>query len=64
MEIQLQVLNMHALKNPLYIIKREQKAPFYKLFCSKAPKTQQVASYEHMRKTSGLLFMLLNGRLL
>ena len=32
----------------------QEKAPIYKLFRSKAPKTQQTYDYRHTRKTSGL----------
>ena len=37
----------------------QEKAPIYKLFRSKAPKTQQICHYRHARKTSGL-FLLYN----
>ena len=32
----------------------QEKAPIYKLFPSKAPKTQVTCGYRHTRKTSGL----------
>ena len=37
----------------------KEKAPVYQLFRSKAPKTQQIRHYRHMRKT-GELFLLFN----
>ena len=36
-----------------------KKAPVYRLSRSKAPKTQQICHYRHMRKTSEL-FLLFN----
>ena len=36
-----------------------EKTPIYKLFRSKAPKTQQICYYKHTRKT-GELFLLFN----
>ena len=37
------------------------KAPIYKLFCSKAPKTQQICYCRHARKTSGFFLLLSTG---
>ena len=41
------------IKSIIYIIMRQEKAPTYKSSRSKAPKTQQICHYRHVRKTSG-----------
>ena len=37
----------------------QEKAPIYRLSCSKAPKTQQICHYRHMKKNNEL-FLLFN----
>ena len=36
-------------KSIIYIMARKEKAPIYKLFRSKAPKTQQICHYRHAK---------------
>ena len=38
-----------------------KKAPVYRLSRSKAPKTQQICHYRHMRKTGELLLLFNTG---
>ena len=38
-----------------------EKTPIYKLFRSKAPKTQQICYYRHARKSSGLFLLHSTG---
>ena len=44
-----------------YIIIRKEKAPIYKFFLSKVPKTQQICHYRHARITSGLFLLYDKG---
>ena len=64
------VLTVHAKTSLLYTFQRSmqanrninlwlEKAPVYRLFRSKAPKTQQICHYRHTTKTSEL-FLLFN----
>ena len=43
----------HVIKSIIYFIMHKGKAPIYKSSRSKAPKTQQICHYRHVRKTSG-----------
>ena len=46
-----------VMKSIIYIKMREEKAPIYKSSRSKAPKTQQICHYRHVRKTSERFFL-------